>query len=528
MAEKGKNTPEKAEKTKKAKSGLGRRLGHSALSLTLTVVVIAAVVLVNIVVTMFFDKYPLSVDMTGDKRYTISEKSLEYVRKIDTDVQVTVFADEKTFENFNYPYNKQAAELLKNYCRENHHITYRFVDMEKNPDIARSYGEVKEMDIVFETKSQIDGKQLNRTRKIGVSALVNFQDRLVEGLSNSGFTIESYARRNLDGSQAQFLQYFSQYIESSNAEGAFTSALMTVTDPKPVYITFLTGRSELGELSYFKTLLEANGYNVGEVDITKEDIPENTDVAVIGAPQTDYMQADADKVERFMDNGGKGHKHLVFFSHAAQAETPILNRILNKYGLAVGEGIVCENRQDMYYNQPYYTIAGEVSEYLLSDMESKKPELLIAQSRPVETVDAGNSSLDIYKLFSSSDSGFTAETNALVNGETKVLKNAKQCYAALSIDQSAGSSVAVFGTSSVAEDQFVAYGQYANKDMLLTLFNKMTGKTPEIKIEPKIIAAKGFEISQAQKNVLKWTFIFVLPLIVAVFGIVITVRRKRR
>ena len=78
------------------------------------------------------------------------------------------------------------------------------------------------------------------------------------------------------------------------------------------------------------------------------------------------------------------------------------------------------------------------------------------------------------------------------------------------------------------EDQFVAYGQYANKDMLLTLFNKMTGKTPEIKIEPKIIAAKGFEISQAQKNVLKWTFIFVLPLIAAVFGIVITVRRKRR
>ena len=273
---------------------------------------------------------------------------------------------------------------------------------------------------------------------------------------------------------------------------------------------------------------ETDGYNVSDVDITKDDIPENTDIAVIGAPRTDYMQADVDKLERFLDNGGKGHKQIVFFSHAAQAETPLLNKVLNKYGLTVGEGIVCESRQDMYYNQPYYTIAGEVSEYLLSDMESKKPELLVAQSRPVETVDAGNSSLDIYKLFSSSDSGFTAETNALVNGETKTLKNAKQCYAALSIDQSTGAGVAVFGTSSVAEDQFVAYGQYANKDMLLTLFNKMTGKTPEIKIEPKIIAAKGFEISQAQKNVLKWTFIFVLPLIAAVFGIVITVRRKRR
>lgn len=510
------------------KKGTGRKLGHSALSLILTVVVVCAVVLVNVVVTMFFDRYPLSADLTSDKRYTISEKSLEYVKKIDTDVLVTVFADEKTFENFNYPYNKQAAELLKNYCRENHRISYRFVDVDSNPDVARSYNDVKEMDIVFETKSDVDGKQMSRTRKIGVSDLVNYDSRLVEGLYNSGFTIESYARKNLDGSQAQFVQYFSQYIESSNAESAFTSALMTVTDPKPVYITFLTGRNEIGDLSYMKTLLEANGYNVSSVDITKEEIPENTDVAVIGAPQTDYMQADIDKLEKYMDNGGRKDKHIVFFSHAAQAETPLLSKLLGSYGLAVGEGIVCENRADMYYNQPYYTLAGDVSEYLLADMQNKKPELLIAQSRPVNTIDTGNSSLDIYRLFSSSDSGFTADTQELVNGNTKVIKNEKQCYAALSIDQSTGASVAVFGTASIAEDQFMAYEQYANKDMMLTLFGKMTGKTPEIVIEPKVIAAKGFEITEAQKRVLKWIFIFVLPLIVAVVGIVITVRRKRR
>ena len=127
---KEKTSPEKKSSDKH--KGLGRKIGHSALSMTLTIVVIAAVVLANVVVTMFFDRYPLTVDMTGDNRYTISEQSLEYVRKINTDVKVTVFADEKTFENFNYPYNKQASELLKNYCRENHKISYRFVDMDSN------------------------------------------------------------------------------------------------------------------------------------------------------------------------------------------------------------------------------------------------------------------------------------------------------------------------------------------------------------------------------------------------------------
>lgn len=521
-----KKTPEKKSADKH--KGLGRKIGHSALSMTLTIVVIAAVVLANVVVTMFFDRYPLTVDMTGDQRYTISEQSLEYVKKINTDVKVTVFADEKTFENFNYPYNKQASELLKNYCRENHKISYRFVDMDSNPDIVRSYSDIKDMDIVFETETEIDGKKLSRTRKIGVSDLVNFNEQLVEGLSNSGFTIESYARKNLDGSQAMFIQYFASYISSSNAESAFTSALMTVTDPKPVYVTFLTGRNELGDLAYMKTLLEANGYNVNTVDITKDDIPEDTDIAVIGAPQTDYMQPDIDKLEKYMDNGGRQGKQIVCFSHAAQGETPLLDKLLAKYGLKVGEGIVCENREDRYYNQPYYTLSTDISEYLLSEMDVTSPSLLIAQSRPVETVETGNASLDIYKLFTSSDSGFTAETQALVNGETKVLKNEKQCYAALSIDQSTGSGIALFGTSSIAEDQFMAYGQYANKDMMLTLFGKMTGKSPEIKIEPKVIAAKGFEITEAQKKTLKWIFVLGVPLVVASVGIVITVRRKRR
>ena len=44
---------------------------------------------------------------------------------------------------------------------------------------------------------------------------------------------------------------------------------MTVTDPDPVYVTFLTGRSEITDpvtngspLEYFRTLLTANGYTV--------------------------------------------------------------------------------------------------------------------------------------------------------------------------------------------------------------------------------------------------------------------------
>lgn len=518
----------KNEKKRPDNKPLAKKLASPFISVAFTVVVISAVTLANIAASMFFERYSPNVDMTSDKRYTLSEKSLEYVKKIDTEVLVTVFADEKTFTDFNYPYNKQASELLKNYCRQNRNISYRFVNIDSNPDVARSYTDVNEMDIVFETKQNVDGKDISRTRKIGVCDIVNFDDRLVEALSNSGYTVQSYVQKEMEGSQAQFAAYFSQYIASTNAEAAFTSALMTVTDPEPVYVSFLTGRSELGDLSYMKTLLEANGYNVSSVDITRQDIPQDTDIIVIAAPQNDYMQADIDKINRFMDNEGKKGKFIVFFSHAAQESMPLLDSVIGEYGLAVGEGIVCENKEDMYYNQPYYTLSDEVDEYLLEDMQTANPRLLIAQSRPVNFVDTGNSSLEVYKLLLSSDSAFTAQTQPLVEGQIKVIKNEKQCYAALSIDRSTDSGAAVFGTSSFAEDQFMAYKQYANQDVILTLFNKISNKTPEIRIEPKVIAAKGFEITQAEKKVLKWTFILVIPLIVAAVGVTVTLKRKRR
>ena len=512
---------EVCEKKRKPSKDLSAKFRHSTLSMILTVVVVAAVVLANAAATMVFDRYPLTIDMTDKKIYTISDKSLEYVKKIDTDVTVTVFADEETYTSFNYPYNKQAMELLKNYSRENSRIKYRFVDIDKNPDIARSYNDVRQMDIVFETKSG----DISRTRKVGVSDIINFQDRLVEGLSNSGYTVDSYAKNNLEGSQAAFVQSFSNYIQSSNAEQAFTSALLAVTDPKPVNVVFLTGRGELAELGYMKTLLSANGYNVSSLDITGGEIPADTDVAVICAPRTDYMQPETDKLEKFLS--GK-NKHILCFSHAAQSDTPLINGLLKKYGVSVGEGTICERDTDKYYNQPYYTLAQDISRELEKHIDSNAPRLLVAQSRPVETPDTGSSDIKAEKLLQSSDAAFTARTDELVNDNVVVLKNAKQCYAALGTNTVTGSGAAVIGTSSLAEDRFMAYGQYQNREFILALFSEMTDKTPGIKIEPKVLQGGAFDITQGQKQVLKWTFIVIIPVAVAVTGIVVTVRRKRR
>ena len=43
---------------------------------------IAAVVLVNVVVSVVMDRYPLKVDLTSSKLYEISQVSIDYVKNL--------------------------------------------------------------------------------------------------------------------------------------------------------------------------------------------------------------------------------------------------------------------------------------------------------------------------------------------------------------------------------------------------------------------------------------------------------------
>ena len=349
-----------------------------------TCVFVALLVLVNVVTTMLFDRYPITIDLTTNKIYSVSNDTEDYVKKVNVDVQVTIFADENTYTNYS-SYNKQAVELLKNYCKLNHHITYRFVDIDSHPEIVKEYTDtISQFDMIFETKTKVDGKEISRTRKLGMLDLLTFTDEFEQKLSQSGYSIDTLAQQA--GGDLSFLSYYGSYVESSNAEQAFTSALMTVTDPNPVYVSILTGRSELTQLTYFQTLLTANGYNVNTVDITSEDIPSDTDVVVVPAPKTDYLEEDIKKVSDFLNNDGNLGKQLLYIASYGQEDTPNLDEFLSEYGLSVGKGVICESDSGKYYNSPCVTVASDVSDNFTQDVSTENPAILSALCRPVNTL----------------------------------------------------------------------------------------------------------------------------------------------
>lgn len=535
--DKDKKKDKKEKKTKDGKKFNAKKLKHGTMATVFTCVFVALLVLVNVVTTMLFDRYPITIDLTTNKIYSVSNDTEDYVKKVNVDVQVTIFADETTYTNYS-SYNKQAVELLKNYCKLNHHITYRFVDIDSHPEIVKEYTDtVSQFDMIFETKTKVDGKEISRTRKLGMLDLLTFKDEFQQKLSQSGYSIDTLAQQA--GGDLSFLSYYGSYVESSNAEQAFTSALMTVTDPNPVYVTILTGRSELTQLTYFQTLLTANGYNVNTVDITSEDIPKDTDVVVIPAPKTDYLEEDITKVSDFLNNDGNLGKQLLYIASYGQEDTPNLDEFLSEYGLSVGKGVICESDSGKYYNSPCVTVASDVSDNFTQDVSTKNPAILSALCRPVNTLFDEQDMVSTDAYLKSSDSAYTAnveisQTTGQVNIGDALVKG-QQNYMAVGSkakftddNKTLYSSVIAVGSEGMLSDTYLQYSQYQNSEYFISVINGLTGKTAGITITPKTITGNVFDITQQQKTVLKWTFCLGVPVVVLIVGIVIWARRKNK
>lgn len=532
---------EKEEKTSKTKKA-HKKLKHGSMAIAFTAVFVAVLVLINIVATQVFERFPLSFDMTSNSSYSISDETIDYVKSIEKDVKITVLAEKDTFDSQNV-YTLQADEILQKYVQYNSKITIEYVDFLSNPNVVSQYDDgLSAYDIIFET-TQIgdDGKEYKRTSVVSPLDLVNFSSEVVSSLSSSGMTLEtmalSYYGNELNFVTAYATQTFSNsagektnFIESSNAEQAYTSALMIVTDSNPVKITLLTGRGEAAPLNYYQTLMKANGYEVDSVNITTEDIPADTDLAVIAALTVDYTDAEVKKVSDFLNNGTKLGKNLMYIESVQQPDTPKIDELLEEYGIIL-EDYCMYDAESSNVSNGYLKVNLSAEDYEKDIKNDSLTMLTMLYTKPITLKFDEEDMKKTVALLKTADTGFKADMNTgdkISSGEQ--IAAAIGYKAAFNDDNTESySQVLALGSEFLLDDSILQATQYANSQWILSVTNQMTGKTTSgITIEPSKIGGELFELTDAQISIYKWTFILVIPLIVLVIGIVVWIRRKNR
>lgn len=498
-----------------------RKFKHGALATAITAIFIAILVFINIISTMIFDRFPVAIDLTNDNVFSIGDTTIDYIENIDIPVTITILATEANFVGVN-TYINQANEILKNYAKYNSNIKIDYIDMLQNPDKVSKYNnEVDAYDVVVETKND-DGSA--RIKIITLADLVNFP-------TDMQATVDQYV---LSYSAYEVISSYSAYIESSKAEQSITSALMNVTDANPITVTVLTGLQE-SDISGFTSILNSNGYIIDTVNILKEEIPSSTNIVIIAAPTIDYSTDAINKLDAFLNNNGILGKDVLYIASVEQPKTPKLDEFLAEWGIAIGYSTICETNSNNFYNSMNFTYQFMINESYKQDISNLSLSLLAPDARPINLLWIDNGMRTAEAYVSTSNSAILKPFDAPA-GWTTSDATEKGTFHSVVIGSKAVfidnlpeySNIAAVSSMSMFDPMLLTTDQLNNGDFLLSFMNGLTQKSPGVTILPKTIGGSAFDITEGQKNALKWTFQVIIPFSVLIVGIVVWARRRNR
>ncbi|MDY4587247.1 MAG: GldG family protein [Oscillospiraceae bacterium] len=512
-----------------------RNFKHGTLAVVFTVIFLAAVVVLNVIVSMISDRIDTTADLSDTGIYTLDDETIAYLDDLTMDVTVSVMNSETDFEGGG-TYYKSVNELLKKMEMHNGHFKVQYLKIDQNPDFT----------------SRFNGETLN-TNYIVVEAEETGRHRIItpgsyftcNALRNQ-FSQYGYPEAYIDQYVEQYVNssYASQVIDGSNVEQAAISAMLYVTNTDPVRVAFTEGFGE-SDSSNLSNLLSKNGYDVETINLQSvAEIDSGIDYIVMFAPSMDYDNENLDKLAKFLDNDGAFGKNLIYFSNGQayynktsedSAALVNLSAFLAEWGIQIGDSYIMQtNPEYTYGNMAIAQVLDIQDTDYAGDVYGNSLFTYDGYVRPVIRIwgeDKSKSGIEQKVLIKTYDGAYLRPMSTLSDSEfdissaeSGVFNDAVCAYKIHSTSQEV-SRVVAFGSELFPD---VSYSNSNNQDFLVNMFNYISGKTEGVTITSKAFSMVGFDMNQGSANVLAVILCVVVPVVVIVLGIVIWVRRRHR
>ncbi len=484
------------------------RYGSTATAFTAAF--IAVVVVFNIIFTALANRYMWYIDMTNEEVFTLSEATKELLADVDEEINiyfasepdVLMQGDKSMYTRFVY---NTALQLETEF--PNIHVTCK--DIVKN----RSF---------FERFRTNTATQIYTT-----SVIVESGEEVQVYALQSFFTTEPD-----DGT-----------VWAYSGERKFVSAILQLTSSELpiVYFTSEHGESIGDSAAALFNLFAENGFDVRTINLAKEEIDEDARIVIINNPRFDFIGAEADdessneirKLDRFLDKFGC----LMVFADPDHADRlNNLSEFLEEWGVGFTPDTVIRDTEhsistdglSVVAKYDTTTLGSSIYKDLTYNLDTL-PKTISRYSMPIRILwEEGGSvsgSRDVSTILTTYDTAETIYDGAVtdegtfnlltLSRESRIINN-EEYY----------SFVVVSGSSAFADSKYLLSNAYANSD-ILTSTMKATGREKVLAdIEFKVFDDTTLDITTAQAN--DWTVAMtvVFPVIAAVTGLVIWVRRK--
>ncbi len=383
-------------------------------------VIIVAVVLVNYLASIFHKR----IDLTNEKRFTISAPVKKILKNIDQKMEIYIFLRGDIPAGFR-KLSVSAQEMLQEFQEySNGNIHYKIIAAdEKIPGTEKTYADTLSSLGLVPINLKVQLKEGEQSQYIYPSAIINYQGKLQPVNLYSGSN-NFITPPELNSAEALLEYDFANGIEK------------IINNNKPL-VAYAVGNGEpTGPDTYdlVENVLKKN-YQVFMMDLSKEPVvPDTFKLLIIVKPTLTFSDAEKLKIDQYVMHGGK----LLCFIDRLNAEVDSLqmknqviayDRNLNledlffKFGIRINPDLLMDLQCDFL---PFSVNGKDQFEFLHWNyfplFESKQNSVInknlgLVEGKFVNTIDTV-SAPGIKKtiLLSSSANSRSIETPALISG----------------------------------------------------------------------------------------------------------------
>ena len=422
------------------------------------------------------NRHAVQFDWTSNKRNTLSESSIELLKTLKDPVTVTVYVqDDETV-------HAAVKEILQRYQREKKDFTFRLI----NPDI-------------------------------------DFESAQRDGIERYGQIIIKYNnnRENI----------------ASLSEQTISNALLRLSRPDTRKLVFIKGHGERSitddsNTSYSKLSEELvnKGFSTDTHNLLLGEVPQDTSVVVIAAPDRPYLEGELELIKAYLDQGG----NMLWMMDPGDMQG--LEQLADLLGIRYQDGIIVDNNinlrntlriqhaamipvldykshpvtQNIEYNTLFPISRG------VEQINTAFNGTVLVQSLPLSWSEKSGLGTDIvYEPENGDIEGPVGIIIALDREITNEIDTAKTMQ-----------RIVVAGDSDFIANSYIGAG--ANLSLGMNIFNWLAGDDDLISIEPRKAPDTQLELDDTEVMMIGLGYFILLPAGLVLTGVIIWLRRRNR
>lgn len=424
------------------------------------------------IVNFLAARHSIRWDFSENQNFSLAPQTHRVIRSLPRDVKITVFTREKD------PGYQSYKERLDSYRQASSKIAVEFVDPERQPKMAQSYGITRSDTAIFES-----GLQTVRV--------------------------------------------------TNPSEAELTGALIRVSKDDKRRVMFLEGHGEPGTdnrdrtgFSLAKEILIKQGYEIGTLSLlTQATVPDQTAILAIVGPRKPLTSDELNRIHDYVEKGGR---LLLMVDPDTQAD---FTALLSQWGVGLGRGVLVDLQDRLAQGDLTALLVRTFTEHEIT--QDINAAVLFPLARHITFNDQIGKDWDFVPLARTSPNSW-AETDlkgrVVSLNEKEDIKGPLPMAAALTpkttpAEGKTKSAIVVIGNSTFASNAFVNFP--GNSDFFLHTVAWLAQDRDMISIGPRDQVFRPFVPNPLQERTLLYVQVIFLPALVLIAGVQVWRKRRR-